>query len=88
VTDKVIYRFQRPGTQQQFATALVKFMSDFRSSAARGTGLQISSWLHREENWRKARDLTLLAIATYKGKSKEEETIIEEQATLETANVL
>ncbi len=88
VTDKVIYRFQRPGTQQQFATALVKFMSDFRSSAVRGAGLQISSWLHREENWRKARDLTLLAIATYKGKSKEEETIIEEQATLETANVL
>lgn len=88
VTDKVIYRFQRPGTQQQFATALVKFMSDFRSSAARGAGLQISSWLHREENWRKARDLTLLAIATYKGKSKEEETMIEEQATLETANVL
>jgi CRISPR-associated protein Cas8a1/Csx13 len=88
VTDKVIYRFQRPGTQQQFATALVKFISNFRSSAARGAGLQISSWLHREENWRKARDLTLLAIATYQGKSKEEETVIEQEAVTETANVL
>ncbi len=88
VTDKVIYRFQRPGTQQQFATALVKFISNFRSSAARGVGLQISSWLHQEENWRKARDLTLLAIATYQGKSKEEETVIEQEAVVETPNVL
>ncbi|MCG9890802.1 MAG: type I-MYXAN CRISPR-associated Cas8a1/Cmx1 [Thermosynechococcaceae cyanobacterium MS004] len=88
VTDKVIYRFQRPGTQQQFATALVKFMSDFRGGAARGVGLQISSWLHQEKNWRKARDLTLLAIATYKGKSKEEENVIEQEAITETANVL
>lgn len=92
VTDKVIYRLQRPSTQQEFATALVDFLSQFRSKAARASGPQIFWWLHQEANWRKARDLTLLAIATYKGKSKEEETVIEqgliEESTEETANVL
>ncbi|HIK54886.1 MAG TPA: type I-MYXAN CRISPR-associated Cas8a1/Cmx1 [Synechococcales cyanobacterium M55_K2018_004] len=65
VTDKVIYRFQRPSTQQEFATALVDFLSQFRSKAARDKGPQIFHWVHREENWRRARDLVLLAIATY-----------------------
>lgn len=65
VTDKVIYRMQRPSTQQEFATALVDFLSQFRSKAGRASGAQIYHWIHREANWRQARDLTLLAIATY-----------------------
>lgn len=68
VTDKVIYRMQRPCTQQQFATALVLFLSQFRSKAGRSAGPQICHWIHREANWRQARDLTLLAIATYTSK--------------------
>jgi CRISPR-associated protein Cas8a1/Csx13 len=68
VTDKVIYRMQRPSTQQEFATALVDFLSQFRSSAARSHGAQIYHWVHREANWRQARDLVLLAIATYTSK--------------------
>lgn len=68
VTDKVIYRMQRPSTQQEFATALVDFLSQFRSKAARSHGAEIYHWIHREANWRQARDLTLLAIATYTSK--------------------
>lgn len=68
VTDKVIYRMQRPSTQQEFATALVDFLSQFRSKAGQGVGSQIYHWIHREANWRQARDLTLLAIATYTSK--------------------
>ncbi|MBW4517690.1 MAG: type I-MYXAN CRISPR-associated Cas8a1/Cmx1 [Timaviella obliquedivisa GSE-PSE-MK23-08B] len=67
VTDKVIYRMQRPSTQQDFATALVDFLSQFRSKSSRGVGLEVYQWLHGE-NWRQARDLTLLAIATYTSK--------------------
>lgn len=88
VTDKAIYRLQRPSTQQEFATALVDFLSQFRSQAARAAGPQIFWWLHQESNWRKARDLTLLAITTYKGKTKEEETVLEQEPTEESANVL
>ncbi len=88
VTDKVIYRLQRPGTQQQFTAALVKFLSDFRSSAARGNGLQIFSWLNQSGNWKTARDLALLAIATYQSKSKEEKEVLEQDSVEETANVL
>jgi len=68
VTDKVIYRLQRPSTQQEFATALVDFLSQFRSKAALAAGPQIFWWIHQESNWRKARDLALLAIATYTSK--------------------
>lgn len=68
VTDKVIYRLQRPSTQQEFATALVDFISQYRGKAAKGSGPQIFHWLHREANWKQARDLSLLAIATYQGK--------------------
>ncbi|MBN8564102.1 MAG: type I-MYXAN CRISPR-associated Cas8a1/Cmx1 [Leptolyngbya sp. UWPOB_LEPTO1] len=68
VTDKVIYRMQRPSTQREFATALVNFLSQFRSKAGRSVGPQIYHWIHREANWRQARDLTLLAIATYTSK--------------------
>jgi CRISPR-associated protein Cas8a1/Csx13 len=67
VTDKVIYRMQRPSTQQEFAAALVDFLSQFRSKASRGVGLEVYQWLHGE-SWRQARDLTLLAIATYTSK--------------------
>lgn len=70
VTDKVIYRFQRPNTQQEFATALVDFLSQFRSKALRAVGPQIYSWIHSSE-WRKARDLAMLAIATYQGRSQD-----------------
>jgi CRISPR-associated protein Cas8a1/Csx13 len=68
VTDKVIYRFQRPSTQQEFASALVDFLSQFRSKAASGVGAEIYAWLHKDSQWKQARDLTLLAIATYKSK--------------------
>jgi CRISPR-associated protein Cas8a1/Csx13 len=68
VTDKVIYRMQRPSTQQEFATALVDFLSQFRSKSMRAVGPQIYQWIHRENNWRQARDLVLLAIATYTSK--------------------
>ncbi len=71
VTDKVVYRMQRPSTQQEFATALVDFLSQFRGKASQGVGLDIYQWIHRQENWRTARDLTLLAIATYVGVEKE-----------------
>jgi len=70
ITDKALYRLQRPTTQQEFATALVDFLSQFRSKAARGLGREIYAWIHGEE-WRKARDLTMLAIATYQGKKKD-----------------
>ncbi|MGB7416661.1 MAG: CRISPR-associated protein Cas8a1/Csx13, partial [Thermosynechococcaceae cyanobacterium] len=71
VTDKVIYRFQRPSTQQEFATTLVDFLSQHhRSKALKAVGPQIYHWIHREANWRQARDLALLAVATYQGKAK------------------
>ncbi|MEM8806795.1 MAG: type I-MYXAN CRISPR-associated Cas8a1/Cmx1 [Cyanobacteria bacterium P01_G01_bin.38] len=73
VTDKVIYRLQRPSTQQEFATALVDFLSQYRSKAAKGSGPQIFQWLHREANWKQARDLSLLAVATYQGKGSDGE---------------
>lgn len=68
VTDKVIYRMQRPSTQKEFATALVDFLSQFRSKAMQAAGPQIYHWIHREKNWRQARDLVLLAIVTYQSK--------------------
>jgi hypothetical protein len=43
-------------------------LSQFRSKAGRAAGPQIYHWIHREANWRQARDLTLLAIATYTSK--------------------
>jgi CRISPR-associated protein Cas8a1/Csx13 len=67
VTDKVIYRMQRPSTQKEFAKAVVDFLSQFRSKASRGVGLDVYQWLHGED-WQQARDLTLLAIATYTSK--------------------
>jgi CRISPR-associated protein Cas8a1/Csx13 len=92
ITNKVIYRLQRPSTQQEFATALVDFLSQFRSKAALSSGPQIFWWLHQESNWRKARDLALLAVATYQGQSQEEKAEIEqeltEDPTEQPANVL
>ena len=79
VTKKVIYRLQRPSTQQEFASAVVDFLSQFRSKAARGNGPEIYQWLHRDKNWKQARDLALLAIATYTGKNKTGESEIPEE---------
>ena len=70
ITDKVVYRFQRPSTQQEFASALVLFISQNRSISILGKGKEIYSWIHGK-NWRQARDLTLLAIASYTGKNKD-----------------
>lgn len=83
ITNKVIYRLQRPSTQQQFSKALVEFLSQFRSRAALSSGPQIFWWLHQESNWRKARDLALLAIATYQGQSQEEKAEIEQELAQE-----
>lgn len=92
ITNKVIYRLQRPSTQQEFSKALVDFLSQFRSKAALSSGPQIFWWLHQESNWRKARDLALLAVATYQGQSQEEKAEIEQGITGEEieqpANVL
>lgn len=81
VTNKFIYRLQRPSTQQDFAEALVDILSQYRSKAAKGYGAQIFGWLHREPNWKQARDLALLAIATYKGKDSSEDSAGTEQPT-------
>ncbi|NJK59320.1 MAG: type I-MYXAN CRISPR-associated Cas8a1/Cmx1 [Oscillatoriales cyanobacterium SM2_1_8] len=83
VTDKAIYRLQRPSTKQQFSAALVEFLSRFRSREARGQGLQISGWIHSDRHWRQARDLALLAIATYQSKSKAAENQIGEPGPIE-----
>jgi CRISPR-associated protein Cas8a1/Csx13 len=86
VTNKVVYRLQRPSTQQDFATTLVDFLSQFRSKAARSAGPQVYAWIHGSE-WRKARDLAMLAIATYQGKGMGESTSIpeEESSQLDSA---
>lgn len=78
VTDKLIYRLQRPNTQGEFATALVDVLSRYRSSKARGVGSELYLWLHRNNNWKQARDLALLAIVTYTGKGKDGTTEIPE----------
>jgi CRISPR-associated protein Cas8a1/Csx13 len=67
-TAKVINRLQRPNTRFDFAKALVEFLSDHSTKSMKAVGPQIYIWLHREENWRQAKDLTLLAIATYTSK--------------------
>ncbi|WP_126148399.1 type I-MYXAN CRISPR-associated Cas8a1/Cmx1 [Synechococcus elongatus] len=73
VLKKVIYRLQKPATQQEFASALVQFLSQYPSPQAKGNGLEIYQWLHGDRNrWRQAQDLALLAIVTYQGKSKED----------------
>lgn len=67
--NKFIYRLQRPSTQNDFASALVDILSRYPSKASKGHGAQIFGWLHREPNWKQARDLALLAIATYQRKT-------------------
>jgi CRISPR-associated protein Cas8a1/Csx13 len=93
VTDKVIYRMQRPSTQKEFAKALVDFLSQFRSKASRGVGLEVYQWVHGND-WQQARDLTLLAIATYTSKKGDaldgqdvsiESAIEEEEETFDVA---
>ncbi len=84
VRKKAIYRLQRPSTQQQFSAALVDFLCRFHSSSATGKGLQIASWLHHDHNWRKARDLALLAIATYQGKDQNADEELETSSTKDT----
>jgi CRISPR-associated protein Cas8a1/Csx13 len=70
-TDKVINRLQRPSTQQDFAKTTVDFLSRYRSKATRGIGAEIYQWLHKDNQWKQARDLALLAIASYTGKGKD-----------------
>jgi CRISPR-associated protein Cas8a1/Csx13 len=70
-TEKVVNRLQRPTTQQSFARALVEFLSDHPTKAMKSFGPQIYHWIHREANWRQARDLTLLAIVTYTSKKED-----------------
>ncbi|MEM8828467.1 MAG: type I-MYXAN CRISPR-associated Cas8a1/Cmx1 [Cyanobacteria bacterium P01_G01_bin.19] len=71
VTNKVINRLQRPSTQQDFAKTMVDFLSRYRSKSTRGVGAEIYQWLHKDNQWRQARDLALLAIASYTGKNKD-----------------
>ncbi len=79
VTDKVINRLQRPSTQQDFAKTIVDFLSRHRSKATQGVGAEIYQWLHKDNNWRRARDLALLAIASYTGKGKDGKREIPEE---------
>jgi CRISPR-associated protein Cas8a1/Csx13 len=67
-TEKVVNRLQRPNTRFDFAKALVEFLSGHPTNKLKAVGPQIYQWIHREENWRQAKDLTLLAIVTYTGK--------------------
>jgi CRISPR-associated protein Cas8a1/Csx13 len=67
-TEKVVNRLQRPNTRFDFAKTLVEFLSDHPTKHLKAVGPQIYNWIHREENWRQAKDLTLLAIATYTSK--------------------
>lgn len=71
--NKFIYRLQRPSTQNDFAAALVDILSRYPSKASKGHGAQIFGWLHREPSWKQARDLALLAIATYQSETKSSE---------------
>ena len=70
-SNKVIYRLQRPSTQQDFAKTMVDFFSRYRSKSTRGVGAEIYQWLHKENQWKQARNLALLAIASYTGKDKD-----------------
>lgn len=79
VTDKVITRLQRPSTQQDFAKTTVDFLSRHRSKSTRGVGAEIYQWLHKDNNWKQARDLALLAIASYTGKGKDGKPEIPEE---------
>ncbi|QUS60089.1 type I-MYXAN CRISPR-associated Cas8a1/Cmx1 [Synechocystis sp. PCC 7339] len=79
VTKKIIYLLQRPNTQLEFAGAVVDFLSRNPNKAARGAGPEIYQWLHRDRHWKQARDLALLAIATYEGKNKQGETEVPEE---------
>jgi CRISPR-associated protein Cas8a1/Csx13 len=65
---KVVNRLQRPNTRFDFAKALVEFLSSYPTNSLKAVGPQIYQWIHREENWRQSKDLTLLAIATYTSK--------------------
>lgn len=76
--DKVINRLQRPSTQQDFAKTMVAFLSRYRSKATRGVGAEIYQWLHKDNQWKQARDLALLAIASYTGKNKDGESEVPE----------
>lgn len=78
-TDKVINRLQRPNTQQDFAKTMVDFLSRYRSKSTRGVGAEIYQWLHKDNQWKQARDLALLAIASYTGKSKDGKSEISEE---------
>ena len=77
--DKVINRLQRPNTQQDFAKTMVDFLSRYRSKSTRGVGAEIYQWLHKDNQWKQARDLALLAIASYAGKSKDGKSEILEE---------
>ncbi|MEO1670914.1 MAG: type I-MYXAN CRISPR-associated Cas8a1/Cmx1 [Cyanobacteria bacterium J06631_2] len=70
--DKIINRLQRPSTQQDFAKTIVDFLSRYRSKSTKGVGAEIYHWLHKDNQWKQARDLALLAIASYQGKSKDD----------------
>lgn len=71
---KVIYRLQRPSSQQEFASALIKFFSQNPHGNIQGNGEEIFAWLYRQSNWKKARDLALLAIVAYKSKKKTDDS--------------
>lgn len=71
ITSKVINLLQRPNTQQDFATAMVNFLSRNPNKSIQSVGAEIYQWLHKDNQWKQARDLALLAIASYTGKGKD-----------------
>lgn len=84
--DKIINRLQRPSTQQDFAKTMVDFLSRYRSKSTRGIGAEIYQWLHKDNQWRQARDLALLAIASYTGKNKDGNSEVPEDVMDESMN--
>lgn len=86
--DKVINRLQRPSTQQDFAETMVKFLSRYRSKSTRGVGAEVYQWLHKDNQWKQARDLALLAIASYTGKGKDGKSEVPEEVLDESSSEL
>ncbi|VEP14465.1 CRISPR-associated protein Csx13 [Hyella patelloides LEGE 07179] len=86
VTNKIINRLQRPSTQQDFAKTMVDFLSRYRSKSTRGVGAEIYQWLHKDNQWKQARDLALLAIASYTGKGKDGKSEIPEEVLDESSS--
>ena len=85
-SNKIINLLQRPNTQQDFAKAIVNFLSRNSNNAIKGVGAEIYQWLHKDNQWKQARDLALLAIASYTGKGKDKNLEVPEEVLDESSS--